>query len=64
MHLEIAKMIQRKYGILYRTDVSTPPSNVDADGHILTKPNDVANHFANYFVSKVNMLRENHCAIN
>lgn len=47
-----------------RTDVSTPPSNVDADGHILTKPNDVANHFANYFVSKVNMLRENHCAIN
>lgn len=32
--------------ILLGTSVSTLPSNVDVDGHILTKPNNVANHFA------------------
>ena len=37
---------------------TAPSSNVDVDGHIPTKPNDVANYFADYFVTKVNILRK------
>lgn len=43
---------------LLGTSVSAPPSYVDVDGQILTKPNYVVNHFADYFVNKVNMLKE------
>ncbi len=40
------------------TSHSLPPFIVDVNGHILTKPNDVANHFADCFVTKADMLRQ------
>lgn len=47
--------MQEQFG----TTASTLPSNVDVDGHILTNPNHVAKHSADYFVNKVNMKMDN-----
>lgn len=43
-------------GLLGRSN-SVSPVSVEVDGKISTKPMDIANHFADYFESKINDLR-------
>lgn len=35
------------------------PSSLEVEGNFLTKPVDIANHFNNYLIGKVNHLRHN-----
>uniref|UniRef100_A0A673ZF50 Reverse transcriptase domain-containing protein n=1 Tax=Salmo trutta TaxID=8032 RepID=A0A673ZF50_SALTR len=44
---------------LLGTSISSCPSSVEVDGRIITKPVDIANHFADFFTKKINLLSNN-----
>ena len=44
---------------LLGTSISSCPSSVEVDGRTITKPADIANHFADLFTKKTHLLRDN-----
>ena len=40
-----------------RSKMAKTPSFIELNGEFITKPSDIANYFNNYFLSKVNTLR-------
>lgn len=55
-------MILKKFGIhndLLGRNTKSSPSYLEVQGNFITKPTDIANHFNNYFIEKVEKLSIN-----